>query len=644
MAALRIGIDTGGTFTDVAVVTKAGLEVHKLPSTPKDPAEAVIEGLDAVRRPERDVDVVHGTTVGLNAILTRKLARCAFITNEGFADLIEIGRQDRRDIYDLSPTRDELPIPRSLRHEINARRCVSGARLAKPSRGELKILAEKLKRQGVEAIAIGLLHAYAHPEDETEIARALRGLDVPITCSADLSRSPGEFERFSSAILNASIRPVMGAYLSQLEAAAKPGRLRLLRSSCGIMSTEEAIEFPARAVFSGPAGGVLAAQKLAQALKVEEVAAFDMGGTSTDVALARADHLDVDSGSIAGLPLAAPTVDVHTIGCGGGSIAYADAGGALRVGPKSAGADPGPACYGKGNEPTVTDAHVALGHIGPETLLGGDFTLDPDRSVRAIEQLAKRLGMRTRACAEGILEVAEVAMMRALLVITVEQSIDPAKVPLVAYGGAGGLHAASLARRLSMPAALVPRHPGAFSAIGLALAGESREAHWPVLERLETMDLAAAKSRFAALEADVREGLKGRVSLRREARLRYRGQGQGLCVAWNRSTQQCFERLHQDRFGFVPDAPIEVVEFSARAETPGLHLPALPSAGSKGQKRVQAQDRASPLGPSHRVFRRAELSIGARLEGPCLIEELTAVTQIPEGRIAYLEDHAIRIV
>src|SRR5690606_5606884 len=283
-------------------------------------------------------------------------------------------------------------------------------------------------------------------------ARLAARLGVAVTCSAELLPRHGEFERFAACAVNAAIRPTMGAYLERLEAAVAPGSIRLMRSSGGIMPTAEAARFPARAVFSGPAGGVIAAARLAEALGGQRVATLDMGGTSTDVALVGVDPSPAeDDRRLGGLPLALPSFDVHTVGCGGGSIAYADRGGALRVGPQSAGADPGPACYGRGDEPTVTDAQVALGRIAADTLLGGSRTVDPDRSVRAIERLARRLGTTARRCALGIVEVAEVAMTRALLVITSERAVDPATVPLVAFGGAGGLHAAALARRLSMP-------------------------------------------------------------------------------------------------------------------------------------------------------------------------------------------------
>ncbi|MEM7202606.1 MAG: hydantoinase/oxoprolinase family protein [Planctomycetota bacterium] len=635
--ATRIGIDTGGTFTDVAVVERDGIAVYKLPSTPADPAQAVLDGLAAVRGPAA-VDVVHGTTVGLNAVLTGHVAKTAFVTNGGFEDLIEIGRQSRTDLYDLAAQKPQLPVPRQWRFGIASRRAADGTRLERPSRAALLELRRKLAQAKVEAVAVGLLHAHSHSQDERDIAQALASLRLPVTCSAALLASAGEYERYASAILNAAITPIMGSYLSRLEAGVRPGRLRLMRSSGGIMPAGEASEFPIRAAFSGPAGGVLATRQHAAALSLGTVAAFDMGGTSTDVCLVTPEPTVTDGARLAGLPVAVPAVDVHTIGCGGGSIASVDAGGALRVGPQSAGADPGPACYGRAELPTVTDAHMALGHMGPETLLGGGFPVDPDRSVRAIETLGRRLGCKAHAAAMGVLEVAEVAMMRALLVITAERAIDPATVPLVAYGGAGGLHAASLARRLAMPRALVPPHPGAFSAVGLALAGDSHEASTPLGRPLDRWTASELRALGKALGAAAREQLvaaePGRraVRVRVDARLRFFGQGQPLDVPLGTDLAGRFRTQHQQLFGFVPnDTVVELVELRARAERAEFPLPKPPRPSRRRRTAAPAFERRPPIrgAAPWPVYRRSDLDPGGALRGPALIEEPTGVTVLP---------------
>ena len=636
MAGKRVGIDTGGTFTDLCVLERDGLRIHKVPSTPDDPARAIVDGLAAIDALGTRVDVVHGTTVGINAVLTGSLARTAFVTNRGFEDLIEIGRQARGSLYDLTARKPAPPVPRALRVGVASRREARGSVSARPTRDELGRLRERLRRAGVEAIAIGLLHAYRHPEDERRIARALAPLGVPITCSAELLPVLGEYERFSTAIINAAIAPIVGAYLERLETAVAPGRLRLMRSSNGIMAGAEAARFPARAAFSGPAGGVHAARQCAARLGLDAVAALDLGGTSADVSLVRATPATTDRATLAGLPLAVPTVDVHTIGCGGGSLATIDQGGALRVGPASAGADPGPACYGRSTAPTLTDAHMVLGHMGEQTLLGGAFPVDPDRSVRAIEKLAKRLGLGLRRTAEGIIEIAEVAMVRALMVITVERAVDPAGLSLLGFGGAGGLHAASVARRLGMRGAVVPPAPGAFSAVGLALAGESAERLRPVLQRSGALRRGALTSIASDAAREAREAVRAGGSSRGivtsvEARLRYAGQGHALSVPWSADLVAAFRRAHQALNGFAPrDAEVEIVELRARAERRPRSLPVTVERRAKAAR--PAALRRPPCGGSPwQIFYRADLRPGQTLAGPCLIEEETGVCLVPAG-------------
>lgn len=646
--AARIGIDTGGTFTDVVRLLPRGLLVHKLPSTPADPARAVLQGLAAVRRQhDEPVDVVHGTTVGLNAVLQGALPRTAFVTNRGFVDLIEIGRGERNDLYALEPDRPAPPVPRALRLPVDCRRGPDGEVVRRLSERDVAHVVRKLVRLRPQAVAIGLLHSPADPADEQRLAAAIAAAlpRAAITCSAELWPAAGEYERFCAAILNAAITPLVGSYTGRLAAGMGPGSLRLLRSSLGIMPPAEAARFPARAMFSGPAGGVLATSLLARELGFDAAAAFDMGGTSTDVCLVAGGERITDRGRIAGLPLPLPAAAVHTVGCGGGSIAYRDRGGALRVGPQSAGADPGPACYGKGDAPTVTDAHMALGHLGPETLLGGAFPVDPDRSVRAIERLARQLGMRPQQTAEGILAIADVHMVRALMVATVERGIDPAAMPLVAYGGAGGLHAAALATALGMPCAIVPAHPGAFSALGLALAGESIERIQPLQDRLwpRTERDLRAQARKLCQEARRQLGA-ARGTAYAEVLLRYAGQGDGLRLRLGaRGLRPHFLAAHRSRFGFAPeDVPIEVVQLMARAEQHARRLPPVDPAPAGA--RPERKRRRALLGPAlHHVIQRSELRIGDFVQGPCLIEETTAVTRVaPHTRVEVLS-HALKL-
>lgn len=633
--ATRIGIDTGGTFTDVVRIRGKHLTVHKVRSTPSDPSDAVLKGLAAARSsPDEAVDLVHGTTVGLNAVLTRSLARTVFVTNKGFEDLIEIGRQERTELYALDPHRPVPPVPRRLRVGVECRRGAGGAAVLALTKDKIAKAVREVVKLGPEAIAIGLLHSPSNQKDEQALKKALRRAlpDVPITCSAELLPQFGEYERFSAAILNAAIAPVVGGYTRRIAERLGNGTLRLLRSSLGILPPDEAAEFPARAMFSGPAGGVLATGQVAQRLKLDRAAAFDMGGTSADVCLVEPQTSISNDGTIAGLPLPLPTVPVHTVAAGGGSIAYRDSGGALRVGPQSAGADPGPACYGKGTEPTVTDAHVALGHLGAETLLDGAFPIDVDASVRAIERLGKQLGMKPKATAEGILTVADATMARAILVITAERAVDPANVPLVAYGGAGGLHAASLMLQLGMPRAVLPAHPGAFSALGLALAGEATE----VVEAIQTTvddrhlgEMFAVGEQLLQRSRDLLDRKPGRGRV--EAMVRYQGQGACLRLPLTRRLAQSFQREHLRRFGFTTEAPLEVVQLRARSECRPGSLPPIAPSKTKGSGASPATYRRPPLGGAALpILTRSSLP-GGQFFGPAIIEEATGTTLVRRG-------------
>ncbi len=632
----RIGIDTGGTFTDVVRWSVRGVQVHKLPSTPHDPSQAVLRGLAAVRKtPDEAVDVVHGTTVGLNAVLTGNLARTAFVTNRGFEDLIEIGRQQRDDLYALAPHRPVPPVPRALRIGVDCRRGPDGSSETPLRPAEIERILGALRRLRPAAIAIGLLHSPVAPVDEQRLARAIRRAlpGVPVTCSAELLPAFGEYERFTAAILNAAIAPIVGGYTKRLAEGVGNGQLRLLRSSLGILPPDEAAAFPARAMFSGPAGGVLATAQVAARAGFDRAVAFDMGGTSADVCLVQKGAEIDDQGSIAGLPLPLPTVAVHTVGCGGGSLAYVDGGGSLRVGPESAGADPGPACYGKGDQPTVTDAHLVLGHLGPHTLLQGAFPIDVDAAVRAIERLGKRLGLGPAATARGILTIADATMARAILVITAERAIDPAQVPLCAYGGAGGLHAAGLMARLHLPVGLLPPHPGAFSALGLCLAGESTERTAAVRLTVDRRGLQQLRQLGRELLRDASEALPGRTrgQTRLEAMVRYRGQGTGLRLPLGPDLARAFAAEHLRRYGFTAETPLEVVQLRARAELPARAFPRAVAPATTRATGPTMHRRAPVGGPALPVFRRQDLPMGQRIHGPAVLEEATATTLVPAG-------------
>jgi N-methylhydantoinase A len=514
-----IGVDTGGTFTDLVRIDSRGeLELHKLPSTPDDPARAVLDGL-AHWPAERKRRVVHGTTVGLNALLSGNTARTALVSGRGFSDLLEIARQDRPELYALHPIKQAPLVPRELRFEIDARLWPDPKdprrmlEVEKPSAAALALLRKQLAAAKVESIAVCLLHSYADPRQEERIARALRPLGVPVTTSSSLVREYREYERFSTAVVNAALSPLMRRYLESLGRRIGDTPLELLQSNGGKLPAARAAVEPVRVLLSGPAGGVVGASRAASEAGWTRLLSLDMGGTSSDVAFQDLDPRGESvfrerSSRVGGHALAVPALDMHTIGCGGGSLVHVDSGGALHVGPQSAGADPGPVCYGRSDRLTVTDAHALLGHLGSGRFLDGALELDHDGVARAFEKLARRVSSTPHAAAFAVLAAARASMRRAIAVMTMQRGIDPRGVPLVAFGGAGGLHAIELARAVGMPAALVPRHPGALSALGLACARARVERSRSVLARASECTLAQRKKLWSELETEVRDRIE----------------------------------------------------------------------------------------------------------------------------------------
>ena len=432
-----------------------------------------------------DIEVVHGTTVGTNALLQRRGARIALVTTKGFEDVLVIGRQARPELYNLNAVKPPPLVADELRFGVSERVVASGEVLEPLNERELRALVRKLKQSSVEAVAISLLFSFLHPEHEERIASSLASLDVPLSISSRILPEYREYERTSTVVINAYLQPLMGRYLKRLsetvgtkhkiKAQSTKLNLRVMQSSGGSISADVAAVEPVRTILSGPSGGVVGALRAAQSAGIQNVITFDMGGTSTDVALCDSGAIRTTNEAIvAGLPVAVSVMDIHTVGAGGGSIARVDEGGSLRVGPESAGADPGPACYGRSLLPTVTDAHVVLGHFGGGGLLGGEFKLDEKRAREAMTKLASDLskvsGKRcsVTAAAEGVLSVANTNMERALRHISVERGHDPRQFALLPFGGAGGLHAVDLARALRIPTVIVPTAPGALSAVGVS--------------------------------------------------------------------------------------------------------------------------------------------------------------------------------
>ena len=468
---MRIGIDIGGTFTDFVVFDSKSesIKTFKIPSTPSDPAKAMLDGLKRLAS-NTGRQIVHGSTVATNALLERKGAKTALITTIGFRDVLQIGRQNRPSLYDFFVDPPEPLVPQELRLEINERVNAQGEIEQPLDLKELERIIQPLQAEGVKSIAVSLLFSFLHMRHEKEIADHLRNKGFFVSTSSEVLPQFREYERTSTTVVNAYVSPVMNKYIGKVQSELPNDDLSIMQSNGGSISPTEARRNAVRCIVSGPAGGVVGAQSVGLQAGFDKLITFDMGGTSTDVGLVDKQFQLTKEASVGGLPIHIPMIDIHTVGSGGGSIAMVDAGGALQVGPESAGADPGPACYGKGTLATVTDANLVLGRLSPEIFLGGKITLDTQRAIDAIETVAHPLGLDRYETALGVIEIANAHMVRALRVISVERGYDPENFTLVSFGGAGGLHASALARNLGIPQVLVPPQAATLSALGMLMA------------------------------------------------------------------------------------------------------------------------------------------------------------------------------
>jgi N-methylhydantoinase A len=657
---VRVGVDTGGTFTDFVFEAGGRWRIFKLASTPDDPSRAITGGLKKIAEEAgarlAQIEVVHGTTVGTNALLQRRGGRTALVTTSGFEDVIEIGRQARPELYNLNAVKPPPLVASELRFGVNERVAASGEVLEPLGDDEIGALAEKLRKAQAESIAISLLFSFAHPEHEQRIAHALRRLNVPLSVSHDILPEYREYERTSTVAVNAYLQPLMGRYLKRLTKTNSSLKLRVMQSSGGSISADAAAEEPVRTILSGPAGGVVGALSVARSAGVENIITFDMGGTSTDVALCDRDGMRLTNEAIvAGLPIAVPMMDIHTVGAGGGSIARVDEGGSLRVGPESAGADPGPACYGKSILATVTDAHVVLGHFPGAALLGGEFKLDEARSFAALKKLASEMsvaaGRKASAvdAAQGVLDVVNTNMERALRHISVERGHDPRDFTLVPFGGAGGLHAVELARSLRIPRVLLPSSPGALSAIGVVTADVVKDqsrtvmvAAGPGIER--KLSRVFREMETLARATLHREGFS-ESKQRHERSLAVRYKGQSFEIEIKRTAgniASAFHLAHRARYGYAQEKNVvEIV--SARVRSIGMveKSKARPVRISPAKSFARPHDFAESYFERKKiraaVYRREELEARARLRVPCIVTEYSATTLISEGAKAGMD-------
>jgi len=660
---MRVAIDTGGTFTDCLFLRGGRIEILKIPSTPGNPAKAIADALEkivssAARDDATELDLLCGTTVGTNALLEKRGGRVTLVTTAGFEDVIEIGRQARPRLYDFFVERPESLVPQERRLGVCERIGADGEVVVGLSRDEISRVVDQVRRSRADSVAVCLLFSFLRPEHEQLVARRLRAQGYAVSVSHEILPEFREFERTSTTVVNAYLAPVMSRYLEEIEQNARRvinagraagrkssgTRVRVMQSNGGILSARMAAREPVRTVLSGPAGGALGACQVAADAGYARIISFDMGGTSTDVSLIEGALETTNESVIAGMPVAVPMLAIHTVGAGGGSIARFDRAGALRVGPESAGAEPGPICYGRGEFPTVTDAHLILGRLGREGLLGGGFRLDEERARNYMGRAIRgQRGMRSiEQFAQGILDVVEATMEKAIRVISIERGRDPRDYTLVAFGGAGGLHACTLAASLSIPRVLVPKFPGALSALGILRADVVKELSQTVLLTVESLRsvapaLAAA---FARVEGDglrsmSQEGFEGaRVRVERVLDMRYVGQAFELTVGAAGDFVAAFHREHERRYGYSDSArTVEIVNVRARltGAMPPVRWPRhrLGKADSRGAiiaRRIvyfAGRRRDTP------IYEREKLRPGNHIAGLAIISEYSATTVVP---------------
>jgi N-methylhydantoinase A len=653
---LRIAIDTGGTFTDCVCLEGRRLRVKKIFSTPGDPSQAVLEGVRQLGGGD-SVEVRHGTTVGTNTMLERTGARVAFVTTARFEDTIAIGRQAREELYDWFAPVPVCLVPRELRFGVNERVSAEGKSLREPTDEELTALVDAVRKGGAESVAISLLFSFANPATERRVETALLALGVPVSTSHKILPEFREYERASTTVVNAYLAPKMSQYLERLEQRIveqhRGGRVSVMQSSGGIIPARTAAAEPVRTVLSGPAGGVVGACRMAQIAGFDKIIGFDMGGTSTDVFLADAAQgaERTREGIVAGVPIGVPMLDIHTAGAGGGSLARFDAGGMLRVGPESAGADPGPICFRRGERATVTDANLILGRLDAESFLGGGVSLDRERTERMM-RAQKGTIESVEEFAAGILRVVETQMEKAIRVISVERGHDPRDFTLVAFGGGGPLHACALARALQIPRVLVPAVPGALSALGILLADTVRDYSRTVMlpgdsiENLEAVFAKLEKQGVADFAAEALEDAAQRGLAFRSLGLRYRRQGYELNVAYDskrpKDAIDAFHQLHRQRYGFADTArPVEIVNLRLRMIAPSepFEPERCPLTEGDGSAAIYLERDVYFDGISRatKFYRREKLAPGDCFAGPAMVTEYTAATLLLPGCAASVD-------
>jgi N-methylhydantoinase A len=640
-----VGIDTGGTFTDIVVLDRGldagGMRHCKILSDPSDPSGPIVEGLKRLGVENRQLQIIHGTTVGTNAVLEGKGARVAYVTSEGFADVLSLGRQEREHVYQLKQPETRPPVPESLCLEVSTRIVADGSTLSVAGDDELTQLKARLDELDVEAVAINLLFSFLRPQQEQRIA-ALLEKQWFVSCSSKILPEVREYERGMASWLNASVGPVISRYLERLQTRLPNARIAVMQSAGTTIAADQAAGQAVRLLLSGPAGGLAAARSIAAQTANPKLMSFDMGGTSTDVALFNGEIPLTGQCRIGPWPLSIPSVDIHSIGAGGGSIARVDKAGMLLVGPESAGASPGPACYGQGGDhATVTDANLLLGRIPEGTLLGGYLPLEKDAAEQAVAKLAKEMGCELLDAARGIVRLANEHMARALRVISVERGYDPVDYALLCFGGAGGLHACDLAVLLHMKRIIIPARSGVLSAMGMLVSEPGRELSQAVLMPLAGISDEDIGRRFGVLEADAvaqlsNEGCASKsVVFRHQLELRYKGQSATIGIEWSAGGdhEALFHKAHAKASGLQLPHPVELVNLRLSARAPAV-LKSIDIHETGGHIAAAEMIHMPELGYEVPVRQRQSAHAGESLQGPLLFTESEATAWIKPGWIA----------
>ncbi len=635
-----VGVDTGGTFTDFIYKHGKKWGMYKVLSSPSNPANSLLAGLNHVLKTS-EFKVIHGSTVATNAILEKKGAYTVLITNKGFEDIIEIGRQNRTELYNLHYKRKQQLIPKELRFGLDCRVNAQGQIVKDIEETELEHIKHTLEKIKPESIAVCFLFSYLNPKHELIVENSLSELNIPISLSHKILSEFREYERTSTTIINAYVSPKMKRYIQNIIDDIGDNELRIMQSNGGSISAEIAMKESVRTILSGPAGGAVGAYEIGKMAGYSKLITFDMGGTSSDVALIDNKLPLTFESKIADLPVKVPMIDIHTVGAGGGSIAYIDSGGSLRVGPESAGADPGPICYGKGKQITVTDANLFLGRLVADYFLGGNMKLDESAVKPYFSAMAKDVGLSEIELAEGILDVANTSMEKAIRVISVERGFDPREFVLFSFGGAGGMHAAFLAKLLHIPKVFIPNNPGILSAIGMLMADIIKDYSLTVMLKNEQTSFEEIRKLFEPMDKQGIEDLKkegidkNRIVLEHYLDMRYFGQSYEIMVPFNKDYTEEFHKLHKQNYGYADKSKkIEIVNIRLRAKG----MPTKPEFYAMKYDKEEISPEAK-LGTKNVVFNsttretaiieRSKLKYGNIIEGPAIVVEYSSTIVLP---------------